>query len=152
MSFVRQNAAAAYGRMASSDTDPLQQIVLLYNGAIKFLNLAAADIEAKDIAAKAEHSGRAMDIIGYLQSILSYENGGEVTPVLDTLYANILMMTLRASAELDAAAMRQAASLLEPVRDAWAANARSQAAQSVSTLSTNGFTETATRQQSVAAV
>lgn len=123
----KANALAAYGKVANAETDPLQQIVMLYDGAIKFLRMAAADIEAGDLAAKGEHTNRALDIIGYLQSILDYERGGDVAPVLNTLYLNVAADTLRASAQLDSTLMRQTAELLTPVRNAWASNAKATA-------------------------
>ncbi len=116
--------AAAYGKMANTETNPIRQIVMLYDGAIKFLNFAAADIENKDFAAKAEHSNRAFDIINYLQSILDFTRGGDVAVTLDNLYRRITVLILRSSAELDAAMMRRAAELLTPVRDAWETNAQ----------------------------
>jgi flagellar secretion chaperone FliS len=121
---ARSNALASYGKVASSETNKLQQLIMLYDGAIKFLMLAASDIEAKDIAAKAEHSNRAIDIITYLQSILDFEKGGEVSVTLDTLYTMVLWTTLKASGSLDASEMRRAADLLVPVRDAWETVAR----------------------------
>ena len=121
------NALGAYGKVANAETNPLRQIVMLYDGAIKFLRLAAADIEAGDLTAKAEHSNRALDIIAYLQSILDYERGGEVAPVLDALYLSVSAETLHASAKLDGAQMRRTAELLVPVRDAWASNAQTAA-------------------------
>ena len=119
----KTNALAAYGRVANAETNPLQQIVMLYDGAIKFLRLAAADIEAGDLNAKAEHTNRALDIISYLQSILDYERGGEVAPVLNNLYLSVTADILRASAHLDSALLRHTAELLVPVREAWANNA-----------------------------
>jgi flagellar secretion chaperone FliS len=123
----KANALAAYGKVANAETDPLQQIVMLYDGAIKFLRLAATDIETGDLVAKGEHTNRALDIIGYLQSILDYERGGEVAPVLNTLYLNVTADTLRASAHLDSTLLRQTAELLVPVRNAWASNAKATA-------------------------
>jgi flagellar secretion chaperone FliS len=120
--YRRPNALASYGRIANTEANPIKQIVMLYDGAIKFLKLAVADIEAKDIAAKAEHSNRALDIINYLQGILDFERGGEVAPALDNLYRSITVLVIRASVELDANLMRQAAELLIPVRDAWESN------------------------------
>lgn len=117
------NPLAAYGKVANAQTDPLQQIILLYDGTIKFLRLAAADIEANDLAAKAEHTNRALDIISYLQSILDFEKGGEVAPALDALYASLMRQVLSASATLDGDKMKQAAESLIPVREAWAAGA-----------------------------
>jgi flagellar protein FliS len=115
---------AAYGRVANAETNPLQQIVMLYDGAIKFLRLAAADIESGDMIAKAEHTNRALDIVNYLQSILDFERGGDVSAILDGLYASVTTFIFRASAQLDGPLMQRAAELLVPVRDAWANNAR----------------------------
>jgi flagellar protein FliS len=117
--YAKSNALSSYGRIANSDNDPLQQIVMLYDGAIKFLRLAATDIEAREIPKKAEHTNRALDILNYLQGILDFERGGDVALTLDSLYTLVSMKVLRASATLDAQAMRAAADLLMPVRDSW---------------------------------
>lgn len=123
--YNRTNGIASYGKIANFETDPLKQIVMLYDGAMKFLNLAAADIEAKDFAAKAAHSNRALDIMNYLQSVLDLAAGGDVAKSLDNLYEKVKLMTLKASAGPNAALMRAAAEALKPVRDAWEANATS---------------------------
>lgn len=128
--YKQPKALASYGRIANAETNPLKQIVMLYDGAIKFLNMTAADIEAKDYAAKAEHSDRALDIINYLQSILDFERGENMAVTLDKLYRSIQVLVLRASAELDADLMRKAADLLAPVRDAWETNAEKLMAES----------------------
>lgn len=125
----RKGALASYSKVANAETNPLQQIVMLYDGAIKFLRLAATDIEKGDLVSKAEHSNRALDIINYLQSILDFERGGDVAPTLDALYTSVSMMILRASMNLDAATMNQSADFLMPVRDSWA------------TIATVGYTE-----------
>jgi flagellar protein FliS len=122
--YAKTKALASYSRMANAEDDRLKQIVMLYDGAIKFLNLTAADIEAADFAAKGEHSNRALDIIGYLQSILDFESGGKVAESLDNLYRSVTLLILRASAGPDADLMRRAAGILAPVRDAWDTNAK----------------------------
>lgn len=122
--FTQTKALASYGKIATTETNPLKQIVMLYDGAIKFLNLTATDIEAKDFQAKAEHSTRALDIILYLQSILDFERGGSVAENLDNLYRSITVLVLRASNELDPKLMRRAAELLVTVREAWETNAQ----------------------------
>lgn len=129
--YGRPKAVTTYGRIANAEANPIQQIVMLYDGAIKFLRLAASDIEANDIPAKAEHTGRALDIVTYLQSTLDYQRGGEVAPALNELYAHVISLTLRASAALDATMMRRAADLMAPVRDAWETNARASATLSL---------------------
>lgn len=126
--YSKPKGLASYGKIANTETNPLKQIVMLYDGAIKFLHMTADDIEAKDYIAKAEHSNRALDIINYLQSILNFEKGGESAVILDSLYRSITVLMLRASAELNADLMRKAADLLAPVRDAWETNAQNQIA------------------------
>jgi flagellar secretion chaperone FliS len=120
----RSDAIHTYGRVANAEADPLQQIVMLYDGAIKFLRLASASIESRDIAAKAEQTDRALQIINYLQSILDLERGADVAASLNALYTSVTLVILNASARLDATEMRRAADLLAPVRDAWSINAR----------------------------
>lgn len=122
--YSKPKGLARYGKIANAETNPLKQIVMLYDGAIKFIHLTADDIEKADFIAKAEHSNRALDIINYLQSILDFEKGAEVAQTLDNLYRSIAVLMLRASAELDADLMRKAADLLAPVRDAWETNAQ----------------------------
>jgi flagellar secretion chaperone FliS len=121
------NKTNAYGKVANAETDPLKQIVMLYDGAIKFLNLAAIDIETGDILSKSEHTNRALDIILYLADILDWERGGEVANVLNNLYMSLTAKILKASFSLDAAEMRHAAELLAPVRDSWNTIANDQA-------------------------
>jgi flagellar secretion chaperone FliS len=117
--YERRNALASYGRVANAEKDPMQQIVMLYDGTMKFLHLTAVDIETGDVVSKGEHVNRALDILNYLQGILDFESGGEVAQSLDKLYTLVSMKVLRASARLDADGMRSAAELLAPLRDSW---------------------------------
>ncbi len=122
--YTKPKSLASYGKIANTETDPIKQVVMLYDGAIKFLKQTADDIKINDLAAKAEHSGRALEIILYMQSILDFKRGGEVAQTLDRLYLSVTRMILRASADLDAGLMLRAAEMLVPVRDAWAVNAQ----------------------------
>lgn len=126
--FGRSNALKSYGRMANVEASPAEGVVMLYDGAIKFLRLAASDVESNDILAKAEHTNRALDIILYLQAVLDFERGGEVAATYDRLYSSVTSIVLRASAALDAKGFTDAADLLAPVRDAWVEIARRPAA------------------------
>lgn len=115
---------AAYNQVASLEVDKVKQIGLLYEGTIKFLQLAAIDIEINDLIAKAEHTKRALDIISYLQSILDFDRGGEVAQTLDVFYRSIAKLVVTASFSLDPKSMRRAAELMLPVCEAWFLNAK----------------------------
>lgn len=117
--YGKNNALASYGKVANTETDPIQQIVMLYDGAIRFLRQASEDIDNKRIADKAHNVNRALDIINYLQGILDFDKAPEVANTLDRLYIAVSMQVLQASSKLDAVAMRAAADHLAPVRDSW---------------------------------
>lgn len=134
--YGKPSALKNYGRIANSESDPIEQIVMLYNGAIRFLQLAAIDIDAGNIPSKAENTNRALDIVRYLQSILDFERGGSVAESLDSLYTIVTWTIIRASASLQSSEMKHAADLLTPVRDAWTENSR--IAKPVSMPLTNG--------------
>lgn len=123
--YARSGALASYGKIANSESDPIQQVVMLYDGAIRFIRQAADDIEHRRIADKAEHVNRALDIINYLQGILDFERAADVAQTLDNLYTLVSMQVLNASAKLEVASMRKAAELLLPVRDSWTVVAQS---------------------------
>lgn len=119
---------AAYNQVACLESDKVKQIGLLYEGAIKFLQLAANDIETQDLASKAEHTKRALDIITYLQSILDFDHGGEAAQFLDNFYHSIIRLVIAASFKLDASIMRHAADLMSPVCEAWFITAKANVA------------------------
>lgn len=129
--YGKPSALQNYGRIANSSGDPIEQIVMLYDGAIKFLRLAAKNIEIQDIEGKLENTNRALDIINYLQGILDFERGGDVAISLDALYTMVIWTVLKASASLSASDMNRAADLLVPVRDSWAINAKAGVSTSI---------------------
>lgn len=118
-----KKAISAYQQMTNLESNPLRQVVMLFDGAIKFINLSASDIELGNLPAKAEHIDRAVNILSYLQSILDFNRGGEIARIYDRLYTSVTSMVVKASLNLDAQSLRQAAQLLSPVRDAWVTNA-----------------------------
>jgi len=61
-------------------------IVLLYDGAIKFMKLAVKEMEEKNYEAKGKHIIRTQDIINELNAVLDMEAGGEVAMNLRRLY------------------------------------------------------------------
>ena len=118
-----RRALDRYQEVASTESDPLRQIVLLFDGIARFLAQAAVAIEAGDIDTKTERSSRALRIVNYLRARLDLERGGEIARIYDRLYGDAAMRIFRASAALDPQAMRSAAALLAPVREAWAVHA-----------------------------
>ncbi|NIA16805.1 MAG: flagellar export chaperone FliS, partial [Planctomycetes bacterium] len=61
-------------------------VVMLYDGAIKFLKLAIKEIEAKNPEAKGKYISKALDILFELNTVLDMDIGGEVAVNLRKLY------------------------------------------------------------------
>lgn len=81
-----QKAAHAYLQTNLTTNSPGATIVMLYDGALKFLNRAKEQIEAKDYAQKGISISKAMDIISELSAALNRDKGGELADNLYQLY------------------------------------------------------------------
>ncbi len=80
------NGIESYQRTAVSTQSRGRLIVMLYDGAIKFMKLAIQEIEAGNWAAKGQYLIRAQDIIAELNAVLDTEAGGEIARNLRRLY------------------------------------------------------------------
>lgn len=83
--------SAQYGAYsAASQTVPkTKQIVMLYDGAIRFMQQAREAIVEKRIQDRFNLLNRAADIVISLQGCLDFENGGEIAPILYDYYSSL---------------------------------------------------------------
>lgn len=117
MSF--QRGLSTYHQTQVQSRTPLELVVMLYDGALKFLNQAREAIDRKDIAARRDASTRALAIISELQSTLNMDRGGELAERLDALYAYVNACILQAAAENSTVPLDQATRVLTTLRDSW---------------------------------
>jgi flagellar protein FliS len=61
-------------------------LLLLYEGAIRFMKQALIAIDNKDIAGRGTNIGRAFDIVNELNNTLNHEAGPEIAKNLEQLY------------------------------------------------------------------
>lgn len=80
------NGFHAYQETAITTQNRGRLIVMLYDGAIKFLRQAIQDLERNDFAAKGIHIARAQDILYELNTVLDVEKGGQIAQNLRALY------------------------------------------------------------------
>jgi flagellar secretion chaperone FliS len=114
-------ALSTYRQTQVQSRTPLELVVMLYDGALKFLAQSRDASERGDIAARCEASNRALAIVGELQSTLNLDQGGEVAQRLDELYTYVNGCILRAAAENTVAPIDDASRILMMLRDAWVA-------------------------------
>lgn len=96
-------------------------VVMLYEGAIKFLKMAIKEIEAKDPEAKGEHISKAVDILFELNTVLDMDAGGEVATNLRKLYVFMGRHLTEANKEQDAGKIEEVIKMLEELNQSWKA-------------------------------
>jgi flagellar protein FliS len=112
--------AQAYLQTQVQSRTPVELVVMLYDGAIKFLGQAREAMVVRDMKAKRDAMSRGLAIVQELQNMLNMEAGGEVAERLDALYTYILGRCYEANQQRDPAGLDEAIKLLTPLRDAWA--------------------------------
>ena len=115
------NGLEAYQDTAVTTQNKGRLIVLLYEGAIKFLNLAIKEMEANDYEAKGQYINRAQDIIGELSAVLDVEAGGEVAANLRKLYSFMSGRLFEANAKRAPQIVREVITLMEELNQSWKA-------------------------------
>lgn len=114
-----QQAANRYRQMEVDSRSPLDLVVMLYDGALRFIAQARAAHDRGDIAGRRDHLSRALAIVSELQSTLNLEEGGEVAKSLDALYSFVNWRLLDVTSKRDIGALDEAARILTVLRDAW---------------------------------
>ena len=96
-------AAQAYRRVESESRSPLELVVMLYDGALRFVGEARAAHTAKDLPARGNAISKTLAIIAELQNTLDTEKGGAIAEQLDELYTYIQSRLLDVTMKQDIA-------------------------------------------------
>jgi flagellar secretion chaperone FliS len=117
-------AVAQYQTSRIETSSPVQVVVALYDGALRFLRTGAVALENDDMAAKGVALSKAHAIVTELMVTLDHERAPELSGQLEALYAFVLERIATANAERDVEKIDEAVRALLPLRDAWAQLAR----------------------------
>lgn len=112
--------AEAYRQTEARSRSPLELVVMLYDGALRFVAEASEAHANRQIAARGTAISRAIAIVGELQSTLNLDEGGEIATQLDRLYGYIQNRLLDVTMHQDPKALTEVRTLLSTLRDAWA--------------------------------
>lgn len=96
-------------------------IVMLYNGAIKFLRQALAAMDRGDDAEKGEMIVKAMAIVDELAACLNVEAGGDIARNFQSLYGFMHRHLSEANQHRDSQKVKDVILLLEELNDGWRA-------------------------------
>jgi len=115
------NRTGVYQETAVGTQSKGRLIVILYDGAIKFLKLSIQELQAENYAAKGRYINRAQDIINELNAVLDTEAGGEISENLRKLYNFMGRHLSQANAKRDPQMIQEVINLLEELNQSWKA-------------------------------
>jgi flagellar protein FliS len=96
-------------------------VVMLYDGAIKFMKLAIEKIEVGDVEGKSHCINKAVDIVNELNAVLNTQEGGEIAANLRKLYLFMSNRLAEADVKRDTQRIRDVISLMEELNQGWKA-------------------------------
>ena len=115
---MKQNYAV-YKEIGINTSQPLNLVIMLYDGAITFLEKSIEYAENKDIKNKNIYANKARDIILELNNSLNLEVGGEMASNLKRLYFFMNRHLFQANLKNDMQGMREVILMLSDLREVW---------------------------------
>lgn len=138
-------AAQAYVQTQVSTTNQGNLLILLYEGAIKYLKQAKIHIEEKNYAKKGILISKAMDVISELDSSLNSQKGGELAQNLHQLYFLCNTRLLRANLHMKVELIDEVIGILDGLRSAFVAVVNTPGAQQAQNAAQNNLQAPAMR-------
>lgn len=111
------NAASIYQNNAIQTASPAELTLMLYDGAIKFCNIAMMGIEEKDIVKANDNLIKAQKIISELRATLDfkYPVAQEFERVYDYIYRQLVQANIKKDKEI----LEEALGYIREMRDTW---------------------------------
>ncbi len=108
-----------YQQTQVTTASPERILIMLYDGAIRFVGRARLAIEAGEKLVKRESISKAMAIVAYLSETLDHQAGWDGAEELDGLYGYMIRELTRANLKDDLKALEVVERLLTGLRDTW---------------------------------
>lgn len=94
-------------------------ILMMYDGAIRFVTMAMDSLDQNDVAHKSVYIQKSRDIVNELMVALDTDKGGEVCRNLERLYQFVLRQLTLANIKNDKASLQAVLRVMTPLREAW---------------------------------
>jgi len=109
----------AYTEASVLTAPPERLVVMLYDGAIRFLNQGAVSMRADNRAHARDRVRRAEAIIDELNITLDMKKGGDVAPRLRSIYLFCKRHLSQSIIDMNPDAVEEVAGLLSELRESW---------------------------------
>ena len=110
---------ASYQEHALDGASPVELVVALYDGILRFLHTAIAAVERGDVHGRRVAVKRALAIVIHLQARLRMDIGGRPAQVLSEYYASMFALIVQASLAASVPRFEEVIGCVRNVRDAW---------------------------------
>lgn len=114
-----KNAHNTYQTVQITTTDRGRLLLMMYEGAIKFLKQSRIGLEEKDIAKFCRFLGKGQAIIAELMNTLDFEKGGTIAHDLERLYDFMLFYLSEANLYRDGERVAKVINLLDIIYSAF---------------------------------
>lgn len=109
----------AYKTTQANTASPGRLLLMMYEGAIRFLKQAMRANEEKNYDEKLEKIKKVRAIIQEMQRTLDYEKGGQIAFQLDRLYGFVNNRIMRGAVEKQGTSLSEALEVLETLLGSW---------------------------------
>jgi flagellar secretion chaperone FliS len=109
----------SYRQHALASANPIELVIALYDGAIRFLDQASTAAQKNDVQGRRQSVKRVLDIYLHLQSRLRYDVNDKVAASFSQFYTEMFRHTLRVSAANSREGFEQVIARLSQVKEAW---------------------------------
>ena len=116
---MKQHSINQYKRTEVATADQGKLILMMYDGAIKFVEIAKNKLRENDMAGKGIYISKAQGIISELMASLNMEGGGEIALSLEKLYAFMNRQLRIANVNKDIKPLDSVAKILGILREGW---------------------------------
>jgi flagellar protein FliS len=104
---------------AAKEASPYKLVAMLFQELLGNIAAAKGAIEQKDLAKKGELISKSLTIIGVLEGSLDFEQGGEISANLGSLYTFASTKLLEANVNNDADMLTEVIETLLPIKMGW---------------------------------
>ena len=108
-----------YQKTHVNTADQKKLILMMYDGAIQFIQHAHLKLQNNDIMGKGLDVAKAQRIVSELQNALDLKRGGEIAVSLDTLYVYVNNQLSVANLKNSQDHLNNAMAVLKELREAW---------------------------------
>ena len=110
---------ATFQQHSLDGASPVDLVVALYDGIIRFLYAAIAAVERGDVRGRRVAVKRALAILIHLQARLRMDIGGRPAQVLSEFYASMFALIVQASLGASVQRFEEVIGCVRGIRDAW---------------------------------